>query len=483
MSIRSSVLISLVEKYFHISINIVTTIVLARLLAPDEIGVYSVGLSIVWIAHVFRDFGISTYLVQEPELTTDRIRTALGLSVCFGWPIAVILYFLSGDLAEFYGDPRLRAVLQIVAFNFVLLPIGAPAMSLLMRQMAFGTILRINLSSIVVLATVQIVLAYLGFGPVSLAWASLAQITTLSVLATIARPAEGWVLPSLKEWRRILSFGGLSSLTNLINYIGLNSTDLIVGHMMGMTAVGIYSRAQGLVYLFHRDVMGAIHQVALPAFAAQQREGSNLKEGYIRAVDLVTGFAWPFYAVIAVIAGPLIVTAFGPQWTASAPLAQTLAGAFAITSVWSLSRHILYATGHVKYLFISELVIQATWVVSVVIGAYFSLEMICILATPVALVGYVVHSYYMHRIIGISVLQSLSIFARNALIAAASALVPALAMYFLAGQEPNSVLLAVAVVGAGAGWIIAIFATNHPARSEILGARMRFWAARRARSS
>jgi O-antigen/teichoic acid export membrane protein len=482
LSVRSSVLISLVEKYVHISISLVTTIVLARLLAPDEIGVYSVGLSIVVIAHVFRDFGINTYLVQEPELTTDRIRTALGLSICFGWPIAVILFLLSGDLAEFYGDPRLKAVLQIVAFNFVLLPIGAPAMSLLVRQMAFGVILRINLSSIVVLASVQIVLAYLGYGPVSLAWASLAQITTLCVLATIARPAEGWVMPNLKEWRRILSFGGLSSLTNLISYIGLNSTDLIVGHMMGMTAVGIYSRAQGLVYLFHRDVMGAIHQVALPAFAAQQREGADLKAGYIRAVDLVIGFAWPFYAVIAIIARPLIVTAFGPQWAASAPLAQTLAGAFAITSVWSLSRHVLYATGNVKYLFISELVIQATWIASVVVGAYYSLEMICILATPVALVGYVVHSYYMRRVIGISVMQSLSIFARNAVIAAASAVLPAIAMYFLAGKEPNYLLLALAVVGAGAGWIIAIFATHHPARSEIFGARLKFWAERRASS-
>lgn len=480
MSIRNSVLISLVEKYFHISISLVTTIVLAHLLSPDEIGVYSVGLSIVAIAHVFRDFGISTYLVQEPELTTDRIRTALGLSVCFGWPIAVILYFLSGELAVFYGDPRLKEVLQIVAFNFVLLPVGAPAMSLLTRQMAFGIILRINLSSIVVLASVQIVLAYLGFGPVSLAWASLAQITTLSVLATIARPAEGWVLPSLKEWRRILSFGGLSSLTNLISYVGLNSTDLIVGHMMGMTAVGLYSRAQGLVYLFHRDVMGAIHQVALPAFAAQQREGGSLTAGYVRAVDLVTGFAWPFYAVIAIIARPLIVTAFGGQWAASAPLAQTLAGAFAITSTWSLSRHILYATGHVRQLVISELVIQATWIISIVAGAYVSLETICILATPVALVGYVVHSHYMRRFIGISLTQLLPIFARNAVIAAASAVAPGLAMYFMAGKEPDILLLAVAAAGAGLGWIAAIFATHHPARSEILGACLRFWPARRA---
>ncbi|MDB5407799.1 MAG: uncharacterized protein JWL84_2711 [Rhodospirillales bacterium] len=479
MSVRRSLLISLIEKYCHISISIVTTIVLARLLAPDEIGVYSVGLSIIWVAHVFRDFGISTYLVQEPELTTDRIRTALGLSVCFGWPIAAILFFLSGDLADFYGDPRLRAVLQIVAFNFVLLPVGAPAMSLLARQMAFGTILRINLCSIVVLASVQIVLAYLGFGPAGLAWASLAQITTLSVLATIARPVESWVLPSLTEWRRILSFGGLSSMTNLLSHLGLNSTDLVIGHMMGMTAVGLYSRAQGLVYLFHRDVMGAIHQVALPAFAAQQRKGSNLRAGYIRAVDLVTGFAWPFYAVMAVIARPLIVTAFGPQWAASAPLAQTLAGAFAITSVWSLSRHILYATGHVRSLFISELAIQTTWIASLVIGAHYSLEMICILATPVALLGYIVHSYYMRRIIGASVTRSLSIFARNAIIAAASAVPPGIVMYLLAGKQPDYVLLVIAVVGAGLGWMIAVFATRHPARYEILDARLRFWAALR----
>jgi O-antigen/teichoic acid export membrane protein len=196
-------------------------------------------------------------------------------------------------------------------------------------------------------------------------------------------------------------------------------------------------------------------------------------------VDLVTGFAWPFYAVMAVIAHPLIVTAFGPQWAASAPLAQTLAGAFAITGVWSLSRHILYATGHVRSLFISELAIQTTWIASLTIGAYYSLETICILATPVALLGYTIHSYYMRRIIGAPVTQLLSIFARNAIIAAASAAPAAIVMYLLAGKQPDYLLLAIAVVGAGSGWLIAVFVTRHPAQYEILDARLRFRAALR----
>src|SRR4051794_9380109 len=89
LSLRSSIFVSFLDKYLQISLTLVTTVILSRILTPAEVGLFSVGIAIITITHVFRDFGIANYLVQETELTEARVSTAFSLSLAFGWPIAL----------------------------------------------------------------------------------------------------------------------------------------------------------------------------------------------------------------------------------------------------------------------------------------------------------------------------------------------------------------------------------------------------------
>lgn len=421
------------------------------------------------MSHVFRDFGISNYLVQEPNLTPERIRTAFGLSVVFGWPIAIALFFGSGTLAEFYGDPALQNVLMVLSFNFVVLPISVPALTLLRREMNFNLLFKINISSVVAMATTQLSLALLGYGAMALAWASLVNVSVMSILTVIYRANSILMWPSFREWRPILSFGGVSSLTTLFSFIGYSAADLIVGRMLGFSAVGIYSRAQGLIYLFHRDVMGAVHQVAFPAFAAEHRDGGNLRYGYLQALHHVTGIAWPFYAVAAITAEPFITTMFGWQWAASAPLVRLLAIAFSISTLWALSGHVMYATGHPRRMFVAEMTIQTCRIVALMIGAQYSLEAVAAVQIPVAIVALVIHSYFVRSIIGVTPLDLLLVCLRSLAVTVPTVVVPLIAMSFYhAPSHPPYLILAICIAGAAVGWLAAVFLTRHPARAEVL---------------
>ncbi len=82
--------------------------VIARLLTPAEIGFYSMGKAVVALAHVVRDFGVGNHLIQERELTQDRMRTALGVAIVIAWAMALVLFAASGAIARFYGEPGLR---------------------------------------------------------------------------------------------------------------------------------------------------------------------------------------------------------------------------------------------------------------------------------------------------------------------------------------------------------------------------------------
>ncbi|MEE8332516.1 MAG: oligosaccharide flippase family protein, partial [Alphaproteobacteria bacterium] len=112
-SIRRSLALSFAQKYATMAINIATVMILARLLTPAEIGIFSVGIAMVGLAHTLRDFGVGNYLIQEKELTPDRVRTAFGVTLVIAWIMAGVLIALSGPMAGFYSEPGVRQVMLV----------------------------------------------------------------------------------------------------------------------------------------------------------------------------------------------------------------------------------------------------------------------------------------------------------------------------------------------------------------------------------
>ncbi len=110
------------------------TLVLARLLSPEQIGIFSITAVAVSIAQLFRDFGVASYLQHEAELTRAKVATAFGVLLASSWMIAVLVYLTSGPLARFYGEPGVQDVMQVLALGFVFIPFGAVTHNLLTRD-------------------------------------------------------------------------------------------------------------------------------------------------------------------------------------------------------------------------------------------------------------------------------------------------------------------------------------------------------------
>ena len=146
-SFRVSLAYSYLSKYLTLVIYFVTTIILARLLTPADIGIYTVASVFVGLGHLLREFGINNYIVQEKDLTTDRIRAAFTLNLLFGWSIALILYFTRTPIGSFYESEAVREVIGLLCINFLLVPIGAITFAYIRREMRFHHTLIIQVAS------------------------------------------------------------------------------------------------------------------------------------------------------------------------------------------------------------------------------------------------------------------------------------------------------------------------------------------------
>lgn len=202
-SLRKSIATTLLATNATTVINFVGSIALARLLTPAEVGVFSIGYVLVGLARTLREMGLGSYIVQERNLSAERIRTAFGLTIVSSFLLGFIILALSGPLGHLYRNDGVTKVARILALSFFLVPFGATTMSLLRRALRFYDMAKIEVSSSLVQTLTGVVLAYYGFSYMSLGWASLAGILFSVVMTAFYRPTDVSWRPSLKEWRHI----------------------------------------------------------------------------------------------------------------------------------------------------------------------------------------------------------------------------------------------------------------------------------------
>lgn len=344
-AIRRSLLLSLTDSYLGIVLQLASTVIIARLLTPEQTGVFAVAAVFAALASTFRDFGVAEYLIQERELTPDRIRAALALNIMASWSMAVLLVVLSAFAGDFYRNPGVTDVMRVQALCFLLVPFGAVTQAWFRRELNYRPILICNLLSSIASFVVAVTLAFAGFGYMSLAWSALAGIAVTVAAATWFRPPEFPRWPGLAEIGRVFAFGKFAGAVYVVGQVGKGAPELVIGRALTMADVGMFSRANGLVEIFHRLVLRPVLQVCMPYFAKSDREHGTLTPAYVRSVSVLTAVGWPFLAWIAVCAYAAIRLVYGSQWLAAVPVAQLLCLACSLELLFLLSREALLACG------------------------------------------------------------------------------------------------------------------------------------------
>lgn len=467
-TLRKSFFWSFAQRYFGVAISFITLPILSRLLTPEEIGIYSVGIAFVMLAHAVRNFGVADYLIQEKELTKARIRTAFSVALVIGWSIGSVLILLSTPISWLYGEPGLRDVLRVLGLNFFVIPFSLPVLALLRREMAFRTRARIAVASSLTHAFSSVSLVVAGFGYMGMAWASLIGVMTTAVLVLRYRPQGVGFRPSFSEWRRVASFGGMATGTVLLNVLGERAPDFVLGRVIGFSAVGMYSRGEGLVNLFREGALNAIQPVVLPALSAQHRAGGDIRSSYLRGVSYLTGIAWPFFGFVGLMAYPVIRIVFGPQWDAAVPVAQVLCFAAALGMPLEFANNVLIAVGQIRKEMYAQAITAPVQIIALVALSFYSLEMAALAAVVRFALLSAVRTRFLKQHTGIGFVEIVRATRKSLGLMVFTCAVPA-GVVLTMDINPENLWLPffVAASGAGLGWLGGLFLLEHPITDEI----------------
>ncbi len=326
-------------------VHFAVTLVLARLLSPADVGIFSMTVMFANIAALFRDFGVTTYLQREPELDDDKRASALSFLLITSWGTAAAMYLLSGPVAAFFNEPGVGRVMRVFCLSFLIVPFASYFYGLLARDLQAGKQAVIGAVGTVAYAVCCLVLAALDFGYMALAWANFANIAATIAAHLVMRSGRLPGRLSLLHWRSLLHFGGGSLLGSFLEKVNQSVPDLLLGKLSGATSVGLFSRANGLMGLLGQMIWPAVSYTTLPFLARSHHEGTALGPIIIRGLNLVCMIGWPVFMGLALFSKEVIHVLYGDQWLAAAPLASILAVGFAARLLVCLTSASLTAVG------------------------------------------------------------------------------------------------------------------------------------------
>lgn len=438
-------------------------VVLARFLSLHEAGIYAVALAVVGVLSLLQALGLQALIVREDELTPEIAATTFTINALISIALAVGLVLISFVGTAFLGDPGVGRVLRALAVVPIFAIFSFLPMAILEREGRFKQIALIGTAGTIAGAGVTIVLALFGAKYMSAAYGQWANAAVVMIVMIVIARQHASLRVSFAAWRRIADFALQMLAINGISAVTLRLSEVLLPKFLGLSALGLYSRASGLNGLIWLNVHILIGRVMLVDFVGLHRQGISLRSRYIATVDVVSVLLWPVFAGFAVVAGPFILNVFGARWLpATVPLVFLSLASMtqvAITMTWEL----FTATGQLRQQTRVEFIRAIAALALFIGGCMISLEAAAAARFVEALVAVMLYRPYLNRMTDTRATDFWPIYGRNLLLTLV-AIAPAAALMTAYGWRADVPLLPLgAAVALGMVlWIGALVAARHP---------------------
>jgi PST family polysaccharide transporter len=322
-------------------IQICGTIVLARILFPEDFGLIAMVTALTSFFDVFKDAGLSMATVQREEITHEQVSTLFWIIIFISFLIMLFVMASSPFIAWFYGEQRLIRITLLISFSILLGGLGIQHRALLRRRMSFKRIALTDITAQFLSTMLGVCLALVGAGY----WALVGIHAVRPLIATIFL----WTLcpwrPGLPKRRtgvaKMIAFGGHLSFSRIMGYLTKNFDNILIGSLIGSYALGLYSKAYSLMMLPLRQINLPITNTIMSALSRLQNDQASYKNYFKNALSISNSVIMPISVFSLIAAKEIILIFLGNRWEGVIPILQALIPAaflypIATATGWSL---------------------------------------------------------------------------------------------------------------------------------------------------
>jgi O-antigen/teichoic acid export membrane protein len=346
--------------------------IVSRILGPNSLGLMGMVMVVVGFAQMFSDMGVSGAIIQRKYITREQLSSLYWFNLASGIAVFVIVLAIRPLISSFYQSAELHGLLTWVSLVFLITPLGQQFQMLFQKELRFQLIAKVSIASAVAGACTTIWAAHVGFGVLSLVWGQLITAT----VASLSYACMGWnswppaAVFSFRQVKSFLGFGLYRTGEYAVTYLNNNLDNIIIGRLLGMTALGYYTIAYNLAIIPLTKINPILNRVAFPVFSQVQDDQERLKRGYFQALRAVGMVNFPIYLGMAAVSPVLVPVLFGSEWSASIPVLQVLCGVGILRCIANPAGSLVLAKGRADLAFKLNLVKTVFQFPCILLGAW-----------------------------------------------------------------------------------------------------------------
>lgn len=351
----------------------IVNVILARLLYPEEFGI--VGLAAIFLGFIstINELGLSAAIIQRKKLDETHLSTSFWASLGMGTMLCIISILVSPFIADFFQEKLVRWLIVVISVGLILGPLSVVQRTLLEKTLNFKKITIAEICDTLVSGLISIFLAMNGYGVWSLVYGGLSG-SFISVF--ILWGLSSW-RPSLKfsfaHFKELFGFGSHVMGSRVLNYIDSNTDYLVIGKLLGTSALGYYTLAYNLITFPLSKISLLVTRVTFPAFSIIQDDNKTLQKGYLKVVRYISLITFPMLAGMFVVAPEFVVVIYGSKWMPIILPLQVLCLAGVLKSVGTTVGSILLSKGRADIQFKWNILTAIVLTIAVIIGANYGI--------------------------------------------------------------------------------------------------------------
>ena len=333
------------EKIGAQLVSFIVSIVLARILSPNEYGVIAIVLVFINICNVFVDSGFGQALIQKKDADDVDFSSIFYFSLVFSIVLYIILFFSAPYIALFYEMEILSPVIRVMGLRLLIAPFNSVQRARVSKKMQFKKLFYSTLGGTLFSAVVGILMAYNGFG----VWALVTQYIISAIAdTTVLFITVKWyprLVFSISKVKILFSYGWKVLVTSIIDTIYEDFRSLYIGKLYSASDLAYYTRGKQFPSLVTNNINLSIASVLFPVISSEQENKENVKAITRRSIRISSYVLTPLLCGVAIVAEPLVLLVLTEKWLPCVPFLQILCINSALMPLQTANVQAIYAVG------------------------------------------------------------------------------------------------------------------------------------------
>lgn len=362
----SGVFYTSISKYVGIFVQIIITMILARLLNPSDFGIIAIASVFISFVNLLTDFGFGPAIIQTDELEKKDLASLFSLTLLIGIAAAIILFALATPIGYYYNDPQVETVIRILSINIIFTAVNIVPNALMLKAKRFKFMAIRTLSMQVLGGIVGVGLAFCGLGLYALVFQSIISALGVFIFNFAQYPFKIFNHIYRASVKKVIGFSVFQFLSSIINYITKSLDKPLIGRYLSMDALGYYEKSYRLMQMPVENLTYVFTPVMQPIFRDFKNDLKEMYRKYSKLLTVLSLVGFPLSVGLYFMGYDLIHIFYGGKWDAAVTPFQYLSLSVGFMMLMSSSGPIYQASGNVRF----QLMVNV---------AEFSITIVCLL--------------------------------------------------------------------------------------------------------